>query len=164
MKTLTESTLYEPVRTWFEACLAQRFRRSNVRAYDTSSTKLSKLIAHLGLQAHFPQSAVWDIKADVTALIMGRKNHVAFVECKAKRITLRDVGQLLGYSRVAKPVVSMLLSPQPPTDALRTLLSVYGRYDILEYDTRGRRILITQWDCRRGGVLHANTLPPGEHI
>lgn len=164
MKTLSESDLYEPVRRWFEQALSQRFRRSEVRAYDTSHTKASSLIAGMGLQAKFPQSAVWDIQADITALIMGRQNNVAFIECKNRRVTLRDVGQLLGYSRVAKPVVSMLLSPQPPTDTLRTLLSVYGRYDILEYDDRGTRIVIAQWDRARNAVLHAKTLPPGEHI
>jgi len=164
MKIPNERSLYAPVRRWLEGCLSQRFRRSRVRAYDTSRTKVSNLIAQQGLQAHYPQSAVWDIQADITALIIGKQSHVAFVECKLKRITLRDVGQLLGYSRVAKPVASMLLSPEPPTDALRTLLTVYGRYDILEYDDEGRRIMIARWDPRRSAVLHGETLPPGDHI
>jgi len=164
MKIHKEADLYEPVRLWFQDVLSRRFRQAEVHAYNTSRIRLSTLIGQRGLQAHFPQSNVWDIQADITALVIARQNHVAFVECKTGPVTLRDIGQLLGYSRVAKPVRAVLLSLKPPTDALRTLLTVYGRYDILEYDDNRNRILIAQWDPVRGGVLHSETLPPGENI
>lgn len=163
MKIRTESDLYEPVRAWFQGVLSRRFPRCQVRAYNTSRTRLASFIAQRGLQAQFPQSGVWDIQADITALVTGRPTGVAFIECKTGPITLRDVGQLLGYCRVAHPLAAMLVSLQPPSATLRALLCDYGRYDVLEYDD-GRRILLTRWDPDRSGILHAETLPPGEHL
>jgi hypothetical protein len=164
MTIRSERELYAPVRAWFQDLLARRFRNHTVRAYDTSHTRASSLIVQQGVQAAFPQAAAWDIQADITALIIGRESRIAFVECKKGRITLKDVGQLLGYSRVARPAASVLLSVEPPSDPLRTLLVTYGRYDILEYDENKSRIKIVQWDATRDAVLHSETLPPGEHI
>jgi len=165
MKSLREADLYEPVRRWFQSALSRRFPRCHVAAYDTSRVRLSSFIAQLGLQTSFPQSNVWDIKVDVTAFLTGRKNHVAFVECKNKPVTLQDIGQLLGYSLVARPVAAILLSTEPPSDILRSLLTVYGRYDILVYNhTTGGQMLVARWDTTRGGILHAETLPPGRHL
>jgi hypothetical protein len=125
---------------------------------------LAALITRLGLQGAYPQAAVWEIKADVAAFITGATNRLALVECKLGPITLKDVGQMLGYSRVAKPVLSLLVSPHSATDALRKLLTVYGRYDILEYDENRRRILIGRWDPVRSDLVHSETLPPGEQF
>ena len=164
MMIQTEQELYGPVRAWFQAVLARRFPRHSVRAFDTSHKRVSSLIVQQGLQAQFPQAGAWDIQADITALIVGRASRLAFVECKKGPITLKDVGQLLGYSRVAQPVAAVLLSVEPLSDPLRTLLVTYGRYDILEYNSDHSRIKIVQWDQRRGDVLHSQALPPGEHI
>ena len=165
MKNLREADLYEPVRKWFESALAHRYPRCRVKAYDTSRARLSSFISQLGLQASFPECGVWDIKVDVTALITGKQNRVAFVECKTNLVTLRDVGQLLGYSLVAKPVAAILLSTEPPSDTLRSLLAVYGRYDILVYDhENGSQMLVARWDLSRGGIIHGETLPPGGKV
>jgi hypothetical protein len=161
---MSESDLYPAVREWFRGRLAVRFRGRRVEVYDTSRTSLSALINSRGYQAFFPQSNVWDIKTDVTALILGKTNDVAFVECKIGCLTLRDVGQLLGYSIVARPVLSVLLSPQAPSDPLASLLRVYGRYDVLEYGLRGERIRIVRWDVDQRTILPPETLPPGEHV
>lgn len=151
-------------RVWFQDTLARRFRKCQVRAFDTSRTRLSTFLTQRALLGQFPESGVWDIQADITAIITGARNHVAFIECKLGAVTLRDVGQLLGYCRVARPVAAILLSICPPAPTLRTLLVIHGRYDILEYDEDHHRMLLARWDSIRGGILHAETLPPGEHL
>lgn len=161
---MSESDLYPPVCEWFRSRLSARFRGRTVEVYDTSRTTVSALINRRGYQALFPQSNAWDIHTDVTAMILGKTNDVAFVECKVGQLTLRDVGQLLGYSIVARPVVSVLLSPQAPSDPLATLLKVYGRYDVLEYGSRGDRIRVVRWDVDQRAIIPAETLPPGEHV
>jgi len=164
MKLQNEAQLYEPVRLWFETRLKRRFRRSVVQAYDTSCVKLSAFINAHGWQSQFPEAGAWEIKTDITAFILGRENHVAFVECKVGRITLKDVGQLLGYSRVARPVLSILLSPLGLSSELSVLLKVYGRYDVLGYGGNDKTIMIVQWDTARAGDVPAKCLPPGLHI
>ncbi|MBN2020833.1 MAG: hypothetical protein JW749_11490 [Sedimentisphaerales bacterium] len=159
---MREYDLYEPVRLWLERVLCQRFKRMNVNVIDSHNVKLSKLIAKLGVQKLFPQFNAWDVKIDVTGLVFDDKmGHLALVECKADQLTLMDVAQLLGYSIIVKPVLSVLLSPASPTDPLITLLKDYGRLDVLKYGPSNRYIRIAKWDKAKKEVIPASLLPPG---
>lgn len=160
-----ETALYEPVRIWFEKLLKGKYRRSQVKAYDSHRISLGKLIEKLALQKCFPQFSAWDIKVDITAVILGKNSaRLAFVECKTAPITLRDVGQLLGYSIVANPAVSLLISPKGVSAPLMTLMKVFGVYAILEFGPQRRRIRIVRWDPAKRDIVYAQTLPPGENI
>ena len=159
---MSEADLYKPVRTWLERVLKQKYKRMNVRVFDSHSIKLAKLISELGLQRSFPEFNAWDVKVDVTGVISnGRIGQLALVECKTKQLTLRDVGQLLGYSIVVNPVLSVLTSPCSPTDPLITLLHDYGRLDVLQYGPKRRHIRIGRWDKVRNEVVPSSIIPPG---
>lgn len=85
---------------------------------------------------------------------------LAFVECKVGPITLRDVGQLLGYSLIARPETSYLISPAGLSDRLRSLLVTFGRQDLLNY-TRNRMLLLATWDSGRCEVDPSSVIPRG---
>ena len=134
----------------------------NVRVFDSHNATLSRRINELGLQSLFPQFNAWDVKVDVTGIVWNLKvGHIALVECKIKQLTLRDVGQLLGYSRVVNPILSILASPAPPSDPLITLLRDYGRLDVLEYGSQQRYIRIGRWDQTRAEIMPSSILPRG---
>jgi len=159
---LNEEELYEPVRAWLERVLRGRYRRMDVRVFDSHRVKLSKMINESGLQRLFPQFNAWDVKVDVTGIISSeKKGYLALVECKVKQLTLRDVGQLLGYSIVVNPILSVLTSPASPSDPLITLLKDYGRLDVLEYGPQKRHIRIAKWDSVRNEVIPSSVLPTG---
>ncbi|OHB63949.1 MAG: hypothetical protein A2168_08920 [Planctomycetes bacterium RBG_13_50_24] len=159
---MNEVDLYEPVRAWLERVLKARFKRMNVRTYDSHKTNLSRLIQDLGLQSLFPQFNAWDVKVDVTGIVSNAKiGYIALVECKIKQLTLRDLGQLLGYSKVVNPILSVLTSPSSPSDPLITLLKDYGRLDVLEYGPESRHIRIARWDDVRTEVIPGSVLPRG---
>jgi len=159
---LNELALYEPVCTWLGRILREHYRRMHVRVFDSHSVKLSKLINDLGLQRLFPQFNAWDVKVDVTGVISDeQKGYLALVECKVKRLTLRDVAQLLGYSTVVNPILSVLISPSSPTDPLTTLLKDYGRLDVLQYGPANRHIRIATWDSVKNEVVPSSVVPPG---
>ena len=154
--------LYEPVLAWLERVLKARYKRMNVRTYDSHNIKLSRLISDSGLQRLFPQFNAWDIKVDVTGVVTNAKiGYIALVECKIKQLTLRDVGQLLGYSRVVNPILSVLTSPSPLSDPLITLLRDYGRLDVLEYGPEKRHIRMARWDNVRAEIIPSSVLPRG---
>jgi hypothetical protein len=133
-----------------------------VKVFDSHSVKLSRLISDLGLQNLFPQFNAWDVKVDVTGIVSSQtKGYLALIECKIKQLTLRDVGQLLGYSRVVNPILSLLISPSSPTDPLITLLKDYGRLDVLEYGPNRRYIRLARWDNVKREVIPRSILPPG---
>jgi len=159
---LNEVELYEPVRTWLEKVLRERYKRMDIRVFDTHKVKLSRLINDLGMQNLFPQFNAWDVKVDITGVVSNDKNgYLALVECKVKQLTLRDIGQLLGYSIVVNPILSVLTSPSSPTDPLITLLKDYGRLDVLEYGPQKRHIRIAKWDNVKNEVIPSSVLPPG---
>lgn len=159
---MNEVKLYAPVRSWLEKILKEHYRRMNVHVFDSHNIKLSRLIIDLGLQSLFPQFNAWDVKIDVTGIISNeKKGYLALVECKIKQLTLRDVGQLLGYSIVVNPILSLLTSPVAPSDPLTTLLKDYGRLDVLEYGPNRRYIRIAKWDVARNEVMPSSILPPG---
>ena len=72
------------------------------------------------------------------------------MECKNTNLTLAHLSQILGYSRVTRPLYSFLISPTGPSQALKSLLLDYQRRDILEYHwpkgKRPRKIIVAQWD------------------
>ena len=159
---MSEVDLYEPVLTWLERVLKAHYKRMNVRVFDSHNIKLSRLINNLGLPNLFPQFNAWDVKVDVTGIVSNAEiGYIALVECKIKQLTLRDVGQLLGYSRVVNPILAVLTSPSSPSDPLITLLKDYGRLDVLEYGPEKRYIRIARWDNVRAEIIPSTVLPRG---
>ena len=159
---MNELELYEPVCTWLERVLRERYKRMRIRVFDTHKIKLSRLINDLGLQSLFPKFNAWDVKVDITGIASNEKHgYLALVECKVKQLTLRDIGQLLGYSIVVNPVLSVLTSPAPPTDTLITLLKDYGRLDVLEYGPEKRYIRIARWDIVKNEIILSSVIPQG---
>lgn len=159
---MNEAAIYEPVRTWLETILKEHYKRMTVRVFDSHNVRLSRLINDLCLQRLFPQFNAWDVRVDVTGIVSNeKKGYLALIECKIKELTLRDVAQLLGYSIVVNPILSVLTSPSAPTDPLITLLKDYGRLDVLQYGPNRRHIRITKWDAVKGEIIPSSILPPG---
>jgi hypothetical protein len=77
----------------------------------------------------FPDFKTYEIHVDITAVIRPKKGKavLGFVECKRDQISLRDISQLLGHSRVALPVYSIIVTPGGVTPAVHFLLDTYSR-------------------------------------
>jgi len=79
-------------------------------------------------------SSEYNIQVDIVGFAIQKNlTHLALVECKNDYITLRDLSQLIGYSLVALPIYSFIISPQGPSDSLILLLKTYNRLDVLRY-------------------------------
>jgi hypothetical protein len=71
--------------------------------------------------------------------------------------------RLLGYSKVAKPIYSIIVSPAGMSKALSLLLKVYRRYDVLEY-AEDTRLKVGIWDAVRRMIDPATIIPPGDYF
>ena len=157
-----EKEMYPDVMVWLKRALQGKRPRADVETYDTSTVALRRFLETKGLQGLFPQYQSYDIQVDVTAVVRTRREaHLAFVECKVNPITLRDLSQLLGYSRVALPIYSIIISPAGIGGAISYLLKTCGRIDVLDYGN-GRRLKIATWDTARREISIPTLIPAGE--
>lgn len=80
-----------------------------------------------------------------------------FVECKNKKLSLMNLSQLIGYSAIALPIFSILLSPKGMGTTLNKLLISFNRKDVLEYKPR-KKIQIIKWDYDKQDVDYMNSI------
>jgi hypothetical protein len=160
----TEREMYLDVKDWLRRLLRSRFPHSQVEVFDTSQVSLWKFLQRENYHRFFSDYLSYEIQVDITGIIESPQGaQLAFVECKLKPVRLRDVSQLLGYSRVARPFLSVILSPRGYSRSISYLVETFGRVDVLEYD-KGRRIRIATWDPIRKEIDPRFTLPKGEHL
>lgn len=158
---MNERELYPHVVTWLSSFLRDRYKRSKVDVYDTSAKMLSTFLYEKGLSDLFPRSDAFEIQVDITGVIRSSKQaRLAFVECKTHTVSLKDVSQLLGYSLVARPLFSFLVSTGSVSTSVWKLVEDLNYLDILKYDDK-RYIRICQWDTLRKEVKINSVIPRG---
>ena len=159
-----EKYLYPDICKWFKFFLEQKFRQSKIQVADTSRKNLSKWLVENKLHEAFPDYQTYEIEVDVSGVIESSKEvHLAFVECKLGKITLRDISQLLGYSRVALPVYSFIISPKGISQSLNSLFNIFRRNDVLYY-SKDKHVIIGKWDERRKDLNLNSIIPKGFSI
>lgn len=166
MKYEKEPEMYPDVINWLQRFLKGRFPRYEIDVRDTHRMPLNRFVERHQL-GHYFDSQIWqtyEIRVDIAGFIVSEKRKaLALVECKLAVASLLDFCQLLGYSRVACPLLSFLISPQGMSSTLNTLLLEYARDDLLEYyhapGERPRKIVLAKWDSVVKQIEIASTIP-----
>ena len=159
----SEHELYPEIIEWITKYLQSKYRNAEIKAYDTSRQDLSEFLRRHKLHSFFPEFETYIIKVDVTATIRCKdKCYLSFVECKLNPITLNDISQILGYSKVVKPKHSFIVSPAGISAPVNSLIKIFKRYDILEY-AKDYGIRIAQWRKTTQSIDISTLLPPGAH-
>jgi len=156
---------------WLERFLIKRFPKADVKVQDTHSIPLNRYLSYHQLTSYFNDqvSQTYEIQVDVVGTILHKtRQELAFVECKLKPITLSDLSQLLGYSRVALPRFSFLISPKGIKGSLSKLLLSYGRTDILEYHwpkgEQARAVTLAKWNSKNKMPEQNSIIPLGNFV
>jgi len=168
LKYVNEQEMYPDVAKWLNRLLKEKYPEARIEVRDTHAAQLNEYIIRHGLQGYFDDDRwqTYDIKVDLTAFIKTQKsNGLIFVECKTTNISLLNVSQLLGYSRVALPLSSYLVSSTGIGRSVQSLITKYGRSDILEYHWRkgeaARNMIIAKWERNLKSIDLNSVLPPG---
>lgn len=155
--------MYPHICLWLKNVLLRKYRNANIIVEDTSKKVLSRWLYDHNFHKYFKDYQSFEIEVDVTGIAITEKEaHMAFVECKLTKITLRDLSQLLGYSKVAMPSLSLILSPSGITDSMNILLNIFRRYDILRYNA-DKYIIIGKWDSSRNEPDIPSLIPKNAH-
>lgn len=161
--------MYPDVCRWLEDFLKSRFKKANIAVHELSQKSISHFIRTYN-QGNFPSEWVtWNIKVDVVGFIHypNKPTELVFIECKNTTLTLAHLSQLLGYSRIARPLFSFLISTVGFSSTLVSLLKEYHRHDVLEYYWKDgqlpRQLILAQWD-KSSLNLNRNTMIGGMGI
>lgn len=164
MKYNSEKEMYPEVASWLVGYLKHKYSKASVKAYDTSRENLSDFLRHHRLNKYFAEAETYVIKVDITGVIKHReKCFLAFVECKLNPINLKDISQLIGYSKVVLPAFSIIISPAGISPPVNKLINLYRRYDILTY-TKTQKVHVALWNKLTHDIETATLLPHGEHL
>lgn len=159
----SEKEMYPEVINWLTEYLRGIYPKSEIEVFDTSQINLCEFIRRKNLNPYFPEFETYVIKVDVTGVIKNKERYLlAFVECKLKSISLKDVSQLIGYSKVVRPTFSLILSPAGISSPINKLINIYKRYDILTY-WDNLNIRIAKWNRITKEIDQASLLPHGNY-
>lgn len=156
----SEILMYPDIITWLESDLIQKYQRQveTIKVLDTHDSDLRNYIIKLNYQKYFPAHTTYQIRQDITAFIQyNDRIDLVFVECKNKRLSLMNLSQIIGYSCMALPIYSILLSPLGMGTTLSKLLLTYDRKDILEFRPN-RKIRIIKWDSSRKDIDYSKSV------
>ena len=159
-----EQEMYPEVIEWFRNYLSAYHKRSKIEVFNTSQLLLSRFLETKDYHRCFREYLTFEIKVDITGIIRTQKRaFLCFIECKLKPITLKDISQLLGYSRVAQPLYSLIISPRGISKSMNYLLKTFNRYDVLKYNEE-KSIRVASWDYIKREIDIRTLLPPGKFL
>jgi len=152
MSVIKEKALYPSIKTWLENLLKSNFPKKGVYTYNTSSIYLNNFIQDKNWISLCPEYVAYQIKIDILGVLI-EKDKIDFilVEVKKTKISLKDISQLIGYSKVVRPLHSFILSPLWISDPVKILFESYRRYDILNF-FENRKIKVCKWDTDKKDV------------
>jgi hypothetical protein len=159
----SEKEMYPEVVNWLIKHLEGIYTKSEIEVFNTSKINLCEFIRRKNLSIYFSEFETYVIKVDITGVIKYKeKCLLAFVECKLKSISLKDISQLIGYSKVVRPTFSLILSPAGISSPVNKLINIYKRYDILIY-WENLNIRIAKWNKITKEIDQASLLPHGSY-
>jgi len=178
--TIREEQLYSDIVLWLERYLKENAADAEfIKVVDSHNrflcNSIKSIFNHIPKELRrkygrfLPSDYVsWYIKVDIFGIV-GIYNalRTIIVEVKSGEITIDHVAQLIGYVKVVKPELAILISPMGISKYLERLLVQHKRLDLLEYEDRigkKRKIHIVKWNVNKrdieyipepiGGVLY----------
>lgn len=154
-----EEKLYPEIVEWLKKYLSERYKEFDIEVTsDTSKQFLDKILKNKNII--IKEAIGLKIKVDIVG-ILKRNDEVKliFVEVKDDELTLKDLGQLWGYTQLLNPTESFLISPKG-FGKLSHLFNVLKREDILKYGIKENKFMrIANWDRIRKTIDWGSIIP-----
>ncbi|MEM0050520.1 MAG: hypothetical protein QXV17_11355 [Candidatus Micrarchaeaceae archaeon] len=156
---MSEKDLYPEIENWLNNYLSGKYVGYQVETTHGSATrKLENVLREFGL--NFSDAILLNVKVDVVGILRNqKKEELVFVEVKEKALTLKDLGQLWGYTQLINPLESFLISPQG-LGILSELYNTLGRRDLFVYGQKSEREMkAAQWLQSEKSIDYLTMIP-----
>lgn len=154
-----EELLYPDIEMWCNRYLKDRYKGYEVfTTHKTSKIALDTYLKTLGIE--IKETVGLSIKIDIVGVLRKRTDvKLVFIEVKNEPLTLKDLGQLWGYTQLINPIESFLMSPQG-LGSMDYLLKVLQREDLLAYGKKKERMMnVCKWDSARKSIDYFTMVP-----
>jgi hypothetical protein len=154
-----EEKLYPEIKEWLQQYLNDRYKGYIIETtFETSRRNLDAVLKSKGIECK--EAVGLNIKVDVVGILRrGDDYKLTLVEVKDTELTLKDLGQLWGYTQLINPIESFLISPKG-LGSLSYLFNVLKREDLLKYGLNEERFMkISKWDRDRKSIDYATIIP-----
>lgn len=156
---MKEKDFYPDIKKWIEQYLKDKYKGYQIEVtFKTSKRTLDTVLRERGII--LKEAIGLSIKIDIVG-ILKRTNKVklVFVEVKNKTLTLKDLGQLWGYTQLINPLESFLISSEG-LGALQNLFKILKREDLLYFGSKRERTMkIGKWDVKRKTLDYDSLIP-----
>ncbi len=156
---MDEKKLYPDIADWLRIYLKDKYSHYNIETtFETSQYSLDVVLRKKNIV--IKETVGLSLKIDIVGILRRGKNiKLAFVEVKNKPLTLKDLGQLWGYTQLINPIESFLISPKG-LGALDYIFNVLRREDLLVYGKKANRIMkVAKWDVSRKMIDYLTLVP-----
>ena len=101
-----------------------------------------------------------NIKIDILGILRKKNNiELVFVEVKDAMLTLKDLGQLWGYTQLINPIESFLISSKG-LGVLSEIYNVLNRRDLFVYGSKGERTMkAAKWSINSKSIDYSTLIP-----
>jgi len=154
-----EELLYPEIEAWCRQYLKDKYKEYEIiTTHKTSKISLDAYLKTLNIE--IKEAINLSIKIDVVGVL--RKNQdtkLVFVEVKDDPLTLKDLGQLWGYTQLINPAESFLISPKG-LGSLDYLLNILKWEDLLVYGSKREKMMkVCKWDTERKAIDYFTLIP-----
>ena len=160
---MNEKDLYPDIEKWLNQYLTDRYKEYTIITTSESSSKtLDTVLKKYGINIDELEGLL--IKVDVIGILQknnGKQDDIklVFVEVKDELLTLKDLGQLWGYIKLANPIESFLISSEG-LGTLQIIFDVHNRTDLLVYGENNEKFMkIVKWDNSRKIIDYSTIIP-----
>ncbi len=154
-----EEKLYPEIKEWLQNYLTDKYKGYTVQTtYETSRRNLDVVLKSKGIQCK--EAIGLQIKVDIVGILKrGDEFKLVFVEVKDTDLTLKDLGQLWGYTQLIDPIESFLVSSKG-LGRLSHIINVLKREDLLKFGTKTNKFMqIAKWDKARDCIDYSSLTP-----
>lgn len=154
-----EENLYPEIKEWLQNYLTDKYKGYTIETtYETSRRNLDIILKSKGIQCK--EAIGLQIKVDVVGILKrGNDFKLVFVEVKDTELTLKDLGQLWGYTQLINPIESFLISSSG-FGRLSYLFNILKREDLLKFGIKINKFMqLAKWDKSRKSIDYSSLIP-----